>query len=149
MILSIIVVAIICALVAVESRNLRYGAYALGGVGGCLALTFLAFQSYFFAVFQLGVVIGIVYLLLRIINNRGIVKDEEARSTPLSYIVVAAFALLALSLFLPAMKALPTPQEISTKYAETLRAFDVFGMIVIVAVAGIALLSMLRSKGQE
>lgn len=149
MIPTILVIAIICALVAAESRDLRYSAYALGGIGGCLALAFLAFQSYFFAVFQLGVVIGIVYLLIRTLNSRGIVKDEEARSAPLSYIVVAAFVLLALFLFLPAMRALPTPQEISTKYAETLRAYDVFGMIVIVAVAGIALLSMLRNKGQE
>ncbi|MFA6170185.1 MAG: hypothetical protein WCW67_04920 [Candidatus Margulisiibacteriota bacterium] len=145
----ILAIAIVCAVVAAESRDLRYSVYALGGVGACLALAFLVFQSYFFAVFQLAVVALIVYLFIRILNNRGIVNDEAPHGAPLSYVVAAVFALLALWLFLPALRLLPTPQEISTKYAETLRAYDVFGMIVIVAVAGIALLSMLRNKGQE
>src|SRR3989339_447399 len=141
---GIIFVAVICAAAAVEAKDLKLSTYALGGVGACLALAFLTFESYFFAAFQLAVVSAIVYVLLLVQKRQKIVRDDQPRSSVWNYLAALAFAGFAGTAFFPALAALPDPLQV--KYTETLRTFDVVGMLIVVCVAAVAISSLFKAR---
>ncbi|MFH1389951.1 MAG: hypothetical protein ABIH56_04440 [Candidatus Margulisiibacteriota bacterium] len=139
-----IIIGVICATVAIEAKDLKLSIYALGGVGACLALVFLTFESYFFSAFQFAVVSAIVYILLLAQKRQKIFEDDQPRSSVWHYLTVLTFAGLAGTAFFPVLTALPGP--IQVKYTESLRTFDVVGMIIVVCVAAIAIFSLFISR---
>ncbi|MBU0630671.1 MAG: hypothetical protein KKC80_07140 [Candidatus Margulisbacteria bacterium] len=143
---GIILIAIICALIAAETTDLRRSTIALAGIGICLVSVFLLFSLYLFALFHLAVIGGIIWLIKNNLEINRIFREKEPPGSLFGYLGLAGFVLAAFYLFWPVFCAFPSPLRLSTEYLKTVRLYDVLGMLVIIAVAMIAAMSILRSN---
>jgi len=138
----LMILIVIAALVAVESRDLFFSLAALAAAGILAALLFYLAQAPLAAVLQLLAVPVIIYLFNKFLSPRQDTSaPAEKESLPVAVTVI--FIVLALILAVLLLRSLPAGL-IRPLAGQENRIIDLFGALALLATAIIGALAILR-----